>query len=54
MQLGVLSVTTTLLAAPLFWGLIELNGGYALPFALVMIANVLLGLLLVRRSGFWQ
>ena len=36
--------------APVFWGLIELTGSYDLPFALIMIANAVLALLLVRRA----
>jgi len=37
-------------AAPLFWGLIEISGSYALPFALVMIANAGLAVLLTRYA----
>lgn len=37
-------------AAPLFWGLIETSGSYVLPFALVMIANAGLAVLLARYA----
>ena len=38
-------------AAPLFWALIELSGGYALPFAVIMIANAIVGVVLLVYSS---
>ena len=38
-------------APPLFWGLIELSGGYELPFLVVLVANAIAAVLLFAYGG---
>jgi len=37
-------------AAPVFWGLIELTGGYAVPFGIIAIANVAIAGVMLRAA----
>ena len=38
-------------AAPLFWALIELSDSYALPFAVIMVANAVVAVVLLVFAG---